>query len=183
MVIATAAAIGIGGCGGPTPVAVTPGPSSTPGISPLPPRPTTLRMDGIDPCKLLTATQLTKLDIREIGPTSNAIATVCVWGSRPGRPDDSWAAGFYREGADRGLLGEGAEVSKIGGFGAVKTASALGDRNFGCILDIDTAPGEQLRVDYENTHKDAPGMSHEVACQRAATAAEMMVANLRTLAR
>jgi hypothetical protein len=183
MVIATAAAIGIGGCGGPTPVAVTPGPSSTPGISPLPPRPTTLRMDGVDTCALLTAPERAKLGVRELGSTADASETDCAWDSAPHRPDDSWSAGRDKRTAAEAMRIGGAPFGLIGGFAAVKSASGFADPTYSCIVVIDTAPDQSLAVFYNNIHKDAPGMSHEVACQRAATAAEMMVANLRTLAR
>ena len=183
MVIATAAALGIGGCGGHTPVAVTPGPSSTPGVSPLPPRPTTLRMDGVDPCALLSAPERSKLGVRELGSTTDANGTGCVWDNSPRRPDDSWTAGGVKRTAAEALRLGAAPFGLIGGFAAVKSASGLADPTFSCIVVLDTAPDQGLSVYYENTHKGAPGMSHEVACQRAATAAEMMVANLRTLAR
>jgi hypothetical protein len=88
-----------------------------------------------------------------------------------------------REDAALALRGEGAQLIQVGGFPTVQTSSAFGHRERSCTLLVDVAPGQNLTVGYDNEHQDFPGISHEVACQRATLAAELMVANLRTLTR
>jgi hypothetical protein len=63
----------------------------------------------------------------------------------------------------------------------VQTSSPYHDANRQCILAIDVAQSEHLEVDYDNLQGDYPGINHEVACQQASKAAELMLQNLRGL--
>jgi len=75
----------------------------------------------------------------------------------------------------------GAQIVQVAGFPGVQTASDLQDPSKQCVLMLDVAPGQTLQATYQNSHGDYPGINHQVACQLASKAAELMVANLRNL--
>ncbi|MDT7585481.1 MAG: hypothetical protein QOE32_3031 [Pseudonocardiales bacterium] len=165
----------------------SPQPTPTaPSTSALPPRPAALHLDEVDPCALLTAAQVNQLgtatgrsSANDDGPGSRA----CIWSNFPKRPDNDWSANTILEhGADYYLASTTAsEIVQVAGFPAVQTSSDFQDPNKQCVLLIDVAPGQTLQATYQNSHGDRPGISHQVACQQATKAAELMVANLRNL--
>ena len=53
-------------------------PSAPPGVL-LPPRPQEVRLDGVDPCSLLTAEQRTALGIRAASPATGPIAASALY--------------------------------------------------------------------------------------------------------
>jgi hypothetical protein len=180
---------GIAGCAPaqPPPAALSPPPSAAPTSSPFPPRPAELRLDGIDPCALLTSAEQTKLDVQFTGKVDDADqfhSLVCRWANLGGgTPDNAWIArAIVKQGADYALRSAApAQVVQVGGFSAVQTSSPYFDAKTQCILAIDVAQGESLRVQYNNLQGDYPGITHEVACQQASKAAELMLQNLRGL--
>jgi hypothetical protein len=64
----------------------------------------------------------------------------------------------------------------------VQTSSPYQNANTECILAVDVARGENLWVQFDNRAGDFPGIDHQVACQQASKAAELMLHNLRGLA-
>jgi hypothetical protein len=166
----------------PPATASTPSPSK----SPLPPRPTALRLNGLDPCSLLVPAQIGQFR------TEPGVSSVnndglgsqdCLWHGVAEKPDNIWIArANLTQGAEY-YLGSvtGAEIVTVGGFPAVQTTANLQNPKTHCTLFVDVAPGQSLQVQYGNLAGDYPGINHQAACQLAIKAAELMVANLRNL--
>lgn len=172
----------VAGCGGsPTQGTPVPAPSTESTLSPLPPRPADLPVDGLDACSLLTPQQRTQL---KIDSTTAGDRNDCGFRVGSLKRDYVWILALVRPSTvARAARGEGATVTQIDGFPAVRTASSVFDRDYHCILVIDIAPDQDLSVYYQSTHKDIPGMNYERACQQAAVVAEMALGNLRSQAR
>lgn len=151
----------------------------------MPPRPATLRTEGVDPCTLLTRAQYTQLGTDEasrqdyetyIPPLQGAR---CVWDltSKPRNRISYLVALLTNRGAESAL---GAEpLRMVGGYAATATASAIGNAKYECLLLVDVAPGRAMLVHYTNDSEDLPGMNHQKACDNTQTAAGFMLANLR----
>lgn len=107
----------------------------------------------------------------------------CTWQGAAIKPDNIWnARAILKQGAEHYMDSvTGTQIVQVGGFTAVQTSSDLADPQKECLLFVDTAPGQTLEVQYGNGRGDYPGISHQVACQQATKAAELMVANLRNL--
>ena len=179
---------GAAGCAPASAPPPAPGPppaSAAPTSSPFPPRPTELRLNGVDPCQLLTSADQDQLDVKNVGQHNDADrfgSLDCLWANH-GTPDISWLArAIVKQGADY-ALGNTApvQVVQVGGFSAVQTSSPYHDANTQCILVINVAQGQSLWVQFDNLQGDFPGINHQVACQQASKAAELMLRNLRGL--
>jgi hypothetical protein len=160
--------------------------SEAPSTSLLPPRPAVLRLDGVDPCALLTPAQVRQFKTEPGKPAVNNDglgSRECLWHGEAVKPDSIWnARAILTQGADYYLDSvTGSQISEVAGFPAVQTSSNIGDPATQCLLFVDVAPGQSLEVQYGNLAGDYPGISHQVACQQATKAAELMVANLRNL--
>ena len=154
----------------------------------LPARPAELRLDGVDPCTLLSAARRAKLGTSTGVSGANTDefgSTGCVWsGTSPG-PDSSWIPkAITGHGAEYALNSvTGAQVVAVSGFPAVQTTSNFVDPAHECLVFVYVAAGQSLSVEYVNRRGDYPGISHELACQLVTTAATAMVTTLRTGAR
>jgi len=183
--------LGLAGCGSESPQA---GPASTaatvaptPSTSALPARPTELKLDGVDPCALLTAAQQKQLGIEHAQRDDNSDelgSAACLWDNSGGNPDNSWVARMIvKRGADYALASTSAvQVVQVAGFSAVQTAAPYQDPSTNCVIVVDVAQGQSLGVQYLNSRGNYPGINHDVACQLDRRAAELMVQNLRALA-
>lgn len=175
------------GCASEVP-APQPAPEVAPTVSPLGPRPQTLSLAEIDPCALLTAAQVSALNVHagQPGEDNDGLGSRdCIWSTSPDTPDIAWIArATLRRGAEwyRASV-TGADVVQVAGYPAVQTVSNVGDPDTQCVLAVDVAQGQSLWVQFDNMDKDYPGMNHQRACQLARQAAESMVTNLRELAR
>lgn len=174
LVVALAA---MAGCAGGSPSAVG---------SPFPARPDELRLDQIDPCALLTKTQVQQLgehagERRENSDELGSIA--CLWRNFPEQPDSTYLARLItKRGADYALnSGTGAQVVAIDGFAAVQTTSPYADPKEHCLLLVDVAQGQSLWVQWRTLSTNYPGLTHELACQQAQEAGRLMLGNLRGL--
>jgi hypothetical protein len=183
--------VGLAGCGNkstPPPPGLA-APAAPPATSaPLPPRPVELKLDGIDPCSLLTAAEQGQLGVKQVGRDDNSDelgSAACQWGNNGGRPDNLWLARLIvKRGADYALGStSGVRVVQVDDFTAVQTAAPYQDPKTNCVVVVDVAPAQSLGVQYANFAGDYPGISHDVACQLDRRAAEFMVQNLRVLAR
>ena len=107
----------------------------------------------------------------------------CLWHGAAVQPDNIWLTRvILAQGADYYLASvTGSQIVTVNGFPAVQTTANLQDPKTHCTLFVDVAPGQSLQVQYGNLAGDYPGISHQVACQLASKAAELMVANLRNL--
>jgi hypothetical protein len=186
--------VGLAGCGGNTsgtgtassPSASAAPPPSAAAPSPLPPRPAALRLDGVDPCSLLTPAQVSQLKLSQGSPGANSDglgSPDCGWHALAATPRDVWIARTVLKQGAEFYLGSvtGARVIQVAGFPAVQTSSDLAKPDLNCIMFIDVAPGQCLGIFYSNSFGDRHGINHEVACQQADRVAELLVANLRAL--
>lgn len=177
------ALIGLCGCGTESQPSANPTPSVPSGGNGLPPRPATLRIQGIDPCSLLTSDQSFKLGVErgrrnDFRPDSPLEGTDCDWSTLGSRRRIGYSAGLLlNRGAEFALGSE--PLRAVGGYAATSTSSALFDPQWHCYLLVDVGPGQSLLSDYSVETKDLPGMTHQRACDNAQTAAEYMLANLR----
>jgi hypothetical protein len=145
-----------------------------------------LRLDGVDLCALLLPKQSSQLKTDRGSQVADDLQPGkhdCIWTNFPAKPVSNWTAhAVLDHGADY-YLGSvtGAQIVQVDRFAAVQTSSNLADPERQCLLYVDVAPGQALDVQYINPNGDYPGISHQVACQQATKAAELMVANLRNL--
>ncbi len=180
----------VSGCGAPDPGAATPAPvsssaSAEPSGIALPPRPREVRIDGIDPCSLLTAEQRA-----ELGLDGRPVAYTSAHGLFGRAPSCSIRGSDPREVsvglsvvADRGIeifTAPGRvtdEVSSltVAGFPAVLARPTL-VRDF-CSVDIDVAPGQLLDVQFAQGTRDQP-IPQDQLCRDAQRIAEAVLSAL-----
>lgn len=170
--------------GAPSTVQSTPTTAATPVKSPFPPRPAELQMDELDACTLLTDSQQTQLGV-QVGMRANDAdefqSSNCIWDNNLGVPSNSWLGRTVsKQGADFYLASTTpTQIVQVAGFSAVESSSPYFSAEKHCILFIDVAAGQHLRIMYENSQGDYPGINHAVACKQATRAAELMLQNLR----
>jgi hypothetical protein len=186
--VTPAIVIGLAGCGAAAPGAGVPAPASSATVAAptLPPRPVELRLDGVNPCSLLTDAQAKQqLDTNggffgadEGG--SPVAGDMCLWSNFPRRPDNEWSATtVLHQGAEFALGKE--PLRTVDNFAATSSGSTAADPARYCGMLVDVAPGQSLLVSYDNSRKDDPAMNHQLACDKAQQAAEMMITNLRAI--
>lgn len=160
-----------------TPASTTPTTEST-STKPSSARPREIKLDGKDPCQLLTSTQLAALKFDRPGKPEDAPAykaNGCVWAISG--PDarvlpvtsegiDVWASGKR--------TGQPKEIAPVAGFPAI-TVTLPSDRQR-CDLMVDTAEGQYLMVTYSLT----PGFEDRFPkpCDGARQVAEAVMQNL-----
>jgi hypothetical protein len=142
-------------------------------------------LDGVDPCTLLTDAQRNRLGVSQgqsgRGSVSSPLAgNDCAWSNLPERPSNAWLG--------RLVLGQGAEYAvgleplrTIDGFAATTTGSLGSDSTYYCLMLVDVARGQSLLAQYGNNAHDYPGMSHQLACDKAQQLASDMLSTLRTI--
>jgi len=129
------------------------------------------------------ARQFTPVPARRVANDQQPGSFDCIWSTFPTNPVNNWTTrAVLDHGAEYYLDSvTGAQLVQVAGFAAVQTSSSLADPEKQCLLYVDVAPGQALDVQYINPNGDYPGINHQVACQLASKAAELMVANLRNL--
>jgi hypothetical protein len=182
--------LGLAGCGADD---STRNGSSNPAssASPLPPRPTELRLDNVNPCALLSDADRGQLKINQGKFSHDEDSThyaVCQWSNFPtdlGVPDMSYLARLQlHQDADYALGSTtGHQLVQLDGFTAVQTTSDGQDPATHCILLVDVAPGQSLWVQFNNGYGDYEGLTHEQSCQFAQAFGEDLMQNLRAQAR
>jgi hypothetical protein len=179
--------LGLVGCGGAAAPATAPPESvAAPARPALPARPVELRLEGVDPCSLLTDAQQKQLGVR--GGTAVGIEASsgplrgpsCSWDNFPQRPSN----GYF----GRAVLTQGAEFSlgleplrTVDGFAATTAGSTGSDSAYLCGILVDVAPGQSLFAQYDNNAKDYSGMNHQLACDKAQQLASAMLTTLRAI--
>lgn len=185
--VTTAAALALfgSGCAGPVSTAPSGGTSSatTPAGPALPARPATLTFGTSNPCDLLNEPERQRYGIGAGQPTTEDYGGPnkgprCIWNSLTMHPDYGYAAGFV---VNRGVDAVHSQEPPrtIAGFGAVTTGTIGTDPNMYCQVFVDVAPNQAFSVSFDNQSKDIPGMTHQVACDKAQQAAELMLTNFR----
>ena len=173
------------GCAGPTEATPTGdnAASATPAGPVLPPRPATLAFGQTNPCDLLNEAQRKQYAVGAGQPTTEDYGGPnkgprCIWNSLTMNPDYGYVAGFV---VNRGVDAVHSQEPQrsVAGFGAV-TAGTIGiEPTYDCGIFVDVAPNQAFSVSYDNQGKDIPGMTHQVACDKAQQAAELMLTNFR----
>lgn len=181
---AVTALVGVAGCGG-APSAPPSPPVAAPTRPKLPPRPVELRLDGVDPCSLLTDAQLREFGVYRASsdqsePDSPIQGPGCLWSNFPAKPDNGYSgSAVLNHGAEYALGRE--PLRSIDGFAATTTTSTGSDPNYYCAVMVDVAPGQALGADYDNLSKDYPGMNRKLACDKAMKLAAAMLTTLRAI--
>lgn len=190
--LALALALGLTACADPAPTtpptSAAPPTPTAPAAPTLPPRPGELPVAGLDPCTLLTPTHQHQLGVHQIGlgaDDDTQGGQACDWSNDPRKPDDAYRVGVNTaHGAEWALTSRPRQqIVQIDGYPAVQTYGGLGNPEEQCILWIDVAAGQSLVVDYENHLFKDPAMNRTLACQRAHTAAGLVLHTLRATPR
>jgi Protein of unknown function (DUF3558) len=168
-------------------------PTSTAGGS-LPPRPRSLPLDGVDPCKLLSEQQLASFSIDRPplggvgsgGPLKGA--PDCDFGTSVGAVND-W--GFLITVSTNMGLGEYLEklkdnptrrVISVDGFPAIQDEqkSSIGPGNDTCFVDVDVAEGQMLALQFGQIAADeGKVLPMETLCAKAVEVAEAALTTLQ----
>lgn len=149
------------------------------------PRPREIKLDGLDPCKALTAEQMQELGLAEAERNdSDLVKTgevpVCDYGNNSS-PRITYGVGLVtNKGIDHWRDGGGnvdVEEIEIGGYSAVQL-TLEGTSTLDCSVAVDVADEQQLYVDFSPVG-DEP--SQEQMCDNAKKAAELALVTLPTL--
>lgn len=178
------ACTGGGEKGNPTTAPQTSGSSGNDGSGNMPPRPVNLKIDSVDPCKLLTADQMKQINtsVTTSKPqdlVDGAQSPTCFY---KGTESFSYTVGAVtHKGVSYWLEGGGnvdTKQIKVADYGAVEI-QLKGGEGFDCSVAIDVADGQQLMVSYIPT--SAKEKDQSVLCGKAEKAAGLALATLKTL--
>lgn len=153
--------------------------------APLPQRPREVRLDGVDPCSLLTPSDRAELGLQTSGiPNSKYVelfrgtVTMCsLSGFRPNAVTLSIAA-VTTVGVERWQEGDVAanlQQTTIAGFPAIIATPERFDDY--CSVEIDVAQGQLLDVQFGDGGS-SPRIPQDELCRRAGRSAEAAVATL-----
>ncbi|MCP2169317.1 Protein of unknown function (DUF3558) [Goodfellowiella coeruleoviolacea] len=151
----------------------------------LPARPEELRVDGVDPCRLLTAEQQRELgaDVAPSLDVDNADDFgnhACAYSKYRGEPRYGWSiVAVAQEGATvwlREKRASDARVVRVGDFGAVEIRVGA---DTACSVVVDVAEGQNLDVQF--TLITAGALTQDEMCAKAGQGAELAVRTLRTM--
>lgn len=152
----------------------------------IPARPSSLKVDSVDACKLLTADHMKQLGLNAATPRQMDL----VEGQKSPGCRFSGDGGFgytvgavTHEGVSYWVEGDGntnSKIVKIADFGAVEI-TLKGGTGFDCSVAIDVADGQQLMVSYIPTTTTESSKDQSVLCGNAEKAAGFALATLKTL--
>jgi hypothetical protein len=169
--------------GNPTPAPPSSSSSANDSASKLPARPSSLKLDSVDACKLLTADQMKQVQ----AVSTRSVDLPLVDGAKSpscdyaGEDSFGYTVGVVTHDGVSYWLGGGnfdAKAIKVADFGAVEIV-LKGTSGFDCSVAIDVADGQQLMVSYIPTSAKKPEQS--VVCGNAEKAAGLALATLKTL--
>ncbi|ANZ37300.1 hypothetical protein BBK82_15770 [Lentzea guizhouensis] len=186
-VLAAFAAATVSACtgGGEQGKATTPSappPSSSDSSQELPSRPQELKVDGVDPCKLLTADQMKQIKVASTKSVQPNIvdkkpSPACFYQNSL---DYTYTVGVVtHNGVPYWLRSGGTVESKlvdVSGYGAAEI-KFVGTNDVDCAIAVDVADGQQLFVSYKPLNTE----SQEEMCGKAKTAAGLALVTLKTL--
>lgn len=172
--------------GNPTTAAPTTTSSGSDSAGSLPARPSSLKVDSVDACKLLTADIMKQIGVNVATPRKADL----VEGQQSPACRYSGDGGFgytvgavTHKGVSYWIEGSGntdSKVIKIADFGAVEI-TLKGGTGFDCSVAIDVADGQQLMVSYIPTTTTESKKDQSVLCGNAEKAAGFALATLKTL--
>jgi hypothetical protein len=148
----------------------------------LPPRPAELKLDGVDPCKLLTADQMRQIKVASTKPEQPKLvdkkpSPSCFYKNGV---DYTYTVGAVTHGGVSYWLRNGGTVESklvdVSGYGAAEVKFA-GTSDVDCAIAVDVADGQQLFVSYSPID-DEP---QEQMCSKAKDAAALALVTLKTL--
>lgn len=182
--IALAALGGLTACGGsgasaPPPQAAAPAPPA----QKLPPRPREVKVDGIDPCSLVTPQIRAEAGVTSQGQadpssTDNALRG-CGYDNFPQHPTAALDVNLATNQDTAGFLFfPDAVQSTVAGFGAVDSPDSAAGADHSCVVRIDVAENQGLWVSLYNTLGDDTTSTHAQMCQKAHAVAESIMAGL-----
>lgn len=183
VVIAASACTTVGEKGSPSP---EPTNTSTAGSTPpVPQRPAELKLNGVDPCKLLTAAHMDEIKVAESKADQMEVGNL---GPAPGCRYRNGVQYSYsiiliankdvREWLDGSAGNITTKLVDVSGYGAAQI-TFTGVETAGCSIAVDVADGKALYVDYRPTTKK--GESQEQQCDNAKKAATLALGTLKTL--
>jgi hypothetical protein len=148
----------------------------------FPPRPREVRLNGVDPCTLVTPQLRSEMyDLADDGTHENMhdalISSNC---SLLTYGDPTYFFGIRlvtNEGADHDLSSPKTQVINVNGFGALDQPG-LNDLNGNesCLVIVDVAPGQSLWVSFGTLDDPPPG--YQKMCNKANVAAESVMQQL-----
>lgn len=168
--------------GSPTTPSSNPPTASSGADNALPPRPAAFKLDGVDPCKLLTADQMKQIKVAEAKPMQPNLvdkkpSPSCFYKNGV---NYTYTVGAVTHGGVSYWLRSGGTVESklidVSGYGAAEIKFA-GTSDVDCAIAVDVAEGQQLFVSYSPID-DEP---QEQMCSKAKNAAELALVTLKTL--
>jgi hypothetical protein len=157
----------------------------------LPPRPRDLKVDGVDPCALLTTAQQQQLGLdaeplrsnpNDPGQQDAKGNPGCDYGRTGSSPRYSYlVTAVPKEGADAWLREKrNAEVrpTSVASYGAVTTQLGTSQRRV-CNVVVDVAQEQSLDVQFSSITENA--FTRDQLCQKAADGAALAVRTLATM--
>lgn len=185
LIIGLLAGVLVAGCAGPAATPSPPPAPASPSGPTLPPRPAELRLDGVDPCALLTPAQRARFGLDgpgDYGDNTDRFGSVgCLWLRSSAPPYGSPLIRLVTRQDIRDERGsdQPERVIDVDGFPAVQTTGSFGDPERHCLVLVDVAPGQYLWNEYSKTSGPLEGLNHELACARTRELAGYTLANLR----
>jgi hypothetical protein len=175
-----------GSAGGSTPTGAPGTSTSSAGSSskaPLPVRPGVIKLDALDPCKALTATQMNEIGVAKSKRSDGDLvkkgtAPICLYTPNPAT--FSYEVGLVaNEGVGYWRSGSGNVDRKevqVAGYDAIRT-NLIGQKD-ACSFWVDVADGQMVYVNY----LPIDDMSLDAVCGNAQKGTELALATLKTLA-
>jgi hypothetical protein len=174
----------VAGCGSTAQPAASPTSAAAPARS-LPPRPRDVRLNGVDPCTLITPALRGELyDLNDhfshakaIDPLPSSDCTIT------NVPEDQTFALTLRlvtvQGVDAYLTAPKIQVTSVDGFGALDQPG-LNDPsgNKSCLVIVDVAQGQSLWVGFDSEEDTPPPGGYQAMCGKAHTAADSVMQQL-----
>ncbi|MGW4207905.1 DUF3558 domain-containing protein [Lentzea sp. NPDC004789] len=173
----------VGGTPSPTSGGSPTSKSSTSNVD-VPKRPANLKLNGVDPCKLLTASQMSEIKVAQA--TSDQVE-VSDLGKQPGCFYENglkytyMVVGLTNRDIRSWLNGGGNTTSKlvdVGGFGAAQI-TLTGTEGVNCAIAVDVSDGQALYVNYSPTTQKSE--TQDQLCGNAKKAATLAVDTLKNL--
>jgi hypothetical protein len=164
-----------------------PGTPSAAGPTPLPPRPREVRLDGVDPCSLLTAEQRAALGYRSTASSSRPYVELfggevptCTMSSSSTDPTILGVGLVTTVGIERWQQGNLEAVSRpdhVAGFPAIVAVPSQSKTY--CAVEVDVAAGQLLDIQFLDAGHQPP-LRQEELCSRARRSAEAAIKTLLT---
>ncbi|MEU4741296.1 DUF3558 domain-containing protein [Actinosynnema sp. NPDC023658] len=190
LVCAVAASLVLLGCTAEEPGDARPTGGGSTSSAPEPPtssnssRPKEIKLDGLDPCQVLTTDQMKQLSVSEPDLQENDLSglgkfPLCDYSSN-GTPRFGYGVGLVTSKGIDHWQGNGnvdVERTEVSGYPAAQVVLS-GTDNVMCSIAVDVADGQQLLVDFNPLADDYP---QDKMCQNAKKAAELALVTLPTL--